>query len=150
MKLEFWGAPEIAAPSGLVWERLVDPTFVAQSAPAVESVEVIDATHFRVTSSFGVGSMKASLTMDGELFDLLPGRSARMRVRGRGPGSIIEVLSSIKVHSVDRGTVRLEWSATTELTGTLTKLGGKLLEGIARRLTEQFWNDFARRVAENQ
>ena len=72
-----------------------------------------------------------------------------MRVRGRGPGSIIEVLSSIRVHSLRPGTVRLEWSATTELTGTLTKLGGKLIEGIARRLTEQFWDDFARRVAEN-
>ncbi|HKH82403.1 MAG TPA: SRPBCC domain-containing protein [Gemmatimonadales bacterium] len=149
MKLEFSGAPEIAAHPGLVWERLVDPRFVAQSAPAVHSVEVFDPNHFRVTSSFGVGSMKASLIMDGEIFDLLPGRSARMRVRGRGPGSIIEVLSSIRVHNLRPGRVRLEWSATTELTGTLTKLGGKLIEGIARRLTEQFWDDFARRVAEN-
>jgi carbon monoxide dehydrogenase subunit G len=149
MKLQFSGAPEIAAHPGLVWERLVDPRFVAQSAPAVHSVEVFDPNHFRITSSLGVGTMKASLVMDGEMFDLLPGRSARMRVRGRGPGSVIEVLSSIRVHNLSSGRVRLEWSATTELTGPLTKLGGKLLQGIARRLTEQFWDDFARRVAEN-
>ena len=94
MKLEFSGSPEIAAPRDRVWQRLMDPHFVAQSAPGVESVEVIDPTHFKVISGFGVGSIKVRFTMDVELFDVVPGRSARMRVRGQGawfgPGRGIE------------------------------------------------------------
>jgi carbon monoxide dehydrogenase subunit G len=88
--------------------------------------------------------------MDGELFDLVPGVSAKMRVRGSGAGSLIEVLSSISVHDVGSGTVRLSWFATSELSGTVAKAGARLIEGIARKLTEQFWEDFARRVAEEQ
>jgi len=148
VKLEFSGAPEIAAPRERVWQRLIDPRFVARSAPGVESVEVIDPTHFKVISGFGVGSFKARLTLDGELFDIVPGTSARMRVWGKAPGSTVDVLSRIAIQEAGAGKVRLNWSATSELNGTVAKVGARLIEGIARKLTEQFWTDFARRVEE--
>jgi carbon monoxide dehydrogenase subunit G len=148
VKLEFSGAPEITARRERVWQRLVDPHFIARSAPAVQSVEVIDLNHFKVMSAFGVGGMKARLTMDGELLDLVPGSTAKMRLRGRGAGSVIEVLSSIALREAGSGKVRLHWSATTELSGMVTRVGARLIENIARQLTEQFWADFARRVTE--
>lgn len=148
MKLQFSGAPQITASRELVWQRLLDPRFVARSAPGVESVEVIDPTHFRVTSRVGVGLMKAKLTMDGELSDLVPGTGAKMRLLGKGAGSVIDVLSSITVQDTGPGTLRLNWTATTELSGTIANVGARLIEGIARKLTEQFWDDFARRVEE--
>jgi carbon monoxide dehydrogenase subunit G len=133
-----------------VWERLVNPRFVAQSAPGVKSVEVIDPTHFRMISGLGLGMMKAKLIMDGELFDIVPGVSATMRVRGSGAGSTIEVLTSIRIQDAAPGQVRLDWTAITELNGTVAKAGPRMIEGVARRLTEQFWEDFARRVGEEQ
>jgi len=48
MKLHFEGAPEIAKSRAQVWRCLMDPNFVAQSAPGVESVETIDPSHFKV------------------------------------------------------------------------------------------------------
>jgi uncharacterized protein len=150
VKLQFTGAPEVAAPKHIVWQRLIDPRFVAGSAPAVESVEVIDATRFRVISGFGPRTMKARVTLDGELFELVSGVSAKMHLRGNGPGSLVEVLSTIAVHDAGSGKVRLSWTATCELSGPVAKLGAKLLEGIARKMTEQFWDDFARRVGEEE
>ena len=55
MRLEFSGAPEIAAPAEQVWQRLLDHEFVASVAPGVESVEAADDRHFKVVSAFGVG-----------------------------------------------------------------------------------------------
>ena len=148
MKLQFSGSPQIRAPRHVVWQRLVDPRFVAGSAPGVESVEVIDATHFQVISGFGPRALKARITLEGELFDLVPGSSAKMRLRGNGPGSLVEVLSTIAVRDAGEGRVRLDWTATSDLSGTVASLGAKLLEGVARKMTEQFWDDFARRVGE--
>jgi carbon monoxide dehydrogenase subunit G len=73
-----------------------------------------------------------------------------MRLRGNGAGSVIEVLSTIAIRDAGPGRVRLHWTATTELSGTLANIGAKLLEGVARRMTEQFWDDFARRVGEEE
>ena len=146
MKLEFSGSPEIMAGKERVWARLMDPHFLARSAPGVESVEVIDPTHFKVVSGFGAGSFKIRFTMDVELFDIAPERSARMRMQAQAPGSAVDVLSSIEIQKAGPNAVRLNWSATSEITGTVAGLGARLMEGAARRLTEQFWTDFARRV----
>jgi uncharacterized protein len=148
MKLEFSGSPAIAAPRERVWERLMDPHFVAQSAPGVESVQAIDPTHFKVISGFGVGSIRVKFTMDVELFDIDAGKSAKMRVRGKAPGSAIDVLSNLQVDDSGSGATQLNWSATSEVSGTVASVGARLMEGTARKLTEQFWTDFAQRVSQ--
>jgi carbon monoxide dehydrogenase subunit G len=150
MKLEFSGSPAIAAPRERVWERLMDPHFVAQSAPGVESVQAIDPTHFKVISGFGVGSIRVRFTMDVELYDIIDGRSAKMRVRGKAPGSAIDVVSNLQVDDAGSGGTQLKWSATSEVSGTVASVGARLMEGTARKLTEQFWTDFARRVSDEE
>jgi carbon monoxide dehydrogenase subunit G len=148
MKLVFSGSPEIAAPRDRVWQRLMDPQFVARSAPGIESAEAIDPTHFKVVSGFGVGSIKVRFAMDVELFDVVPNQSANMRVRGKAPGSAVDVVSKLEIQDGGPNRVRLNWSATSEISGTVASVGARLLEGTARKLTEQFWTDFARRVSE--
>jgi uncharacterized protein len=148
MKLEFSGSPTIAAPRERVWVRLMDPHFVAQSAPGVESVDPIDPTHFKVISGFGVGSIKVRFAMDVELFDIVDHESAKMRVRGKAPGSAIDVVSSMQIADAGSSGSRLNWSATSEVSGTVASVGARLMEGTARKLTEQFWTDFARRVSQ--
>jgi carbon monoxide dehydrogenase subunit G len=148
MKLEFSGSPAIAAPRERVWERLMDPHFVAQSAPGVESVEAVDPTHFKVISGFGLGSIRVRFTMDVELFDIDAGKSAKMRVRGKAPGSAIDVVSKLQVDDAGSGGTQLNWSATSEVSGTVASVGARLMEGTARKLTEQFWTDFAQRVSQ--
>jgi len=69
VRLDFSGAPEIAAPPAEVWKRLLDHEFVASVAPGVESVEPIDDRHFKVISGFGVGAVKVRFQLDVELSD---------------------------------------------------------------------------------
>jgi uncharacterized protein len=149
MKLEFSGAPEITAPREKVWQKLRDPDFVAASGPGVESVETVDPTHFKVTSALGVGAVKVKFKLDVELFDIVEGRELKMRARGKAPGSAVDVLSALQLEDAGDGRTRLGWTATSEVSGTVASVGARLLEGTARRLTEQFWTDFARRVGES-
>jgi carbon monoxide dehydrogenase subunit G len=147
MNLEFSGAPEIRATRDHVWRRLLDPQFIARSAPGVERVEPLDATHFRMTLGLGIALLKLRLAFDVEMFDLVEGRSASMRASGRAPGSVIEMRSDIRVEDLPRGRVRLHWRAISSVSGALAGVGARLMEGVARKLTAQFWEDFADRVA---
>jgi carbon monoxide dehydrogenase subunit G len=147
MKLEFAGAPEIAAPREQVWDRLMDPNFVAASAPGVESVEALDPTHFNVVSGLGVGAVKVKFKLDVELSDIVEPERLRMTARGKAPGSVVDVISSVRLEEAGNGRTRLNWSATSNVSGTVASVGARLLEGTARRLTEEFWTDFARRVS---
>jgi carbon monoxide dehydrogenase subunit G len=148
MKLEFSGSPVIRATREYVWSRLTDPDFVAASGPGIETVEALDPTHFKVVSGLGVGSVKVRFKLDVELFDIVEGQSLKMRSRGKAPGSMVDIVSSLQIADAAPGTVRLDWSATSEVSGTVASVGARLLEGTARKLTEGFWTDFARRVGE--
>jgi carbon monoxide dehydrogenase subunit G len=150
MKLEFSGAPEITASRQLVWAKLMDPDFVAASAPGVESVEPADPTHFKVISGLGVGSVKVRFKLDVELFDMVPGHELKMRAQGKAPGSAVDVVSHLRLEDAGPEKIRLSWSATSLVSGTVAGVGARLLEGAARRLTEQFWTDFARRAGQGR
>jgi carbon monoxide dehydrogenase subunit G len=145
MKLEFSGAPDISAPRDKVWECLMDPDFVAASAPGVESVEVVDPAHFKVHSGIGLGTFRLKFNLDVELSDIVAPDRLTMTALGRASGSAVDVVSRVRLKESGTGT-RLEWTATCEISGTVASLGARLLEGVARRLTEEFWADFARRV----
>ena len=150
MKLEFAGAPEILAPREEVWSRLMDPNFVAASAPGVESVEPVDATHFRVISGIGVGPLRVSFQLDVELSDVVPLERLRMTALGRASGSAVDTVSSVRLEPLGNGRTRLSWAATSTISGAVAGFGPRLLEAAARRLTEDFWTDFARRVSEDR
>jgi carbon monoxide dehydrogenase subunit G len=145
MKLQFSGDPVITAPRRIVWDRLTDPDFIARSAPGVESVQAVDPTHFTVVSGLGLGPMKVRFTLDVELFDIVEPESLKMRSVARGPGSVVDVVSAVRLEDEPTGT-RLNWSATSDVNGTVASLGPRLIEGTARMMTEHFWTDFARRV----
>jgi carbon monoxide dehydrogenase subunit G len=146
MQLEFSGAPEIAAPRARVWARLTDPDFIAASAPGVESVERVDSTRFRVISGIGVGPMRLKFELDVELSEIVEPERLRMTALGRAPGSAVDTVSSVRLEPLGDSRTRLAWTAVTTISGAVAALGGRLLEGIARRLTEDFWSDFARRA----
>lgn len=146
MKLQFSGAPEITATRQQVWTRLMDPQFVAASAPGVESVEAIDPRQYKVISAFGVGSIKLRFTLHVELAEVVEPERVKMRARGKAPGSNVDVVASVHLEEAGTGLIRLNWTAESDLSGTVASVGARLLEGTARKLTEQFWQDFARRV----
>ena len=148
MRLDFSGAPEIAAPPDVVWQRLLDHEFVASVAPGVESVQAIDDRHFKVVSAFGVGAVKVRFQLDVELSEVTPPRSLKMTAHGKAPGSGVEVSTTLEIQPVPPDRSRLKWSAISEVRGTVASVGARLLKGTAKKLTETFWDKFAARVGE--
>src|SRR3954471_20414077 len=59
VSMKFAGTVDIAAPRDRVWAFVIDPNQVGQCGPGVESIEVIDATHFKATAKVGIGFISA-------------------------------------------------------------------------------------------
>ena len=146
MKLAFAGAPEVRATAAEVWRRLLDPHFIGASTPGVESVEVTGPGAFRMQLGFGVAMLKFRFDMDVSFHDIGEGGSARMEARGTASGTTVSMISRIRLEEIARQLQRRHWDAETTITGTLAGVGGRLVEGVAHRLTARFWEDFAERV----
>lgn len=146
MRLNFAGAPEIRTTRSAVWDHLLDPHFIAGCLPAVESVEILEPTRFRVVSGFGVGFVRLDFTVVIELFDLIEPEHAQLRMHGTAPGTTVDMRSRIAIEELGRERVRLRWQASSTVEGAAAAMGHRLMEGAARRLTEMFWEEFARQA----
>ncbi len=142
MNFNFSGAPEVRASAHTIWLRLTDPMAVAHAGPGVQRVKVIDPHHFEVITGLKLAALKLEFTMKVELFDVAPERELKMRARGKATGSSIEVLSQVKLEPLSEDLTRLGWDATTEMKGIVARIGGSRLEGLARDLTQRFWDRF--------
>lgn len=145
MHLSFAGSPEAMAPRTLVWEKLMDPAFMAAATPGVEAVEQVDPTHYRVISGFGVGALRLQFTLDVEASNLVPPERATLTARGAAAGSTVNLAASIRLEEPAPGRTTMHWTCDCDIDGPLTGLGG-LVEGAARKVVERFWLDFAQRV----
>jgi carbon monoxide dehydrogenase subunit G len=59
-----------------------------------------------------------------------------MRLRGGAGASAIDGLSKITLLTAPADNIRLSWSATSELTGPLSKGGAGLIGGVAHKLMD--------------
>lgn len=148
MKLQFSGAPEVHATRERVWQALLDPHFVGASAPGVEQITVINAERYDLHLGIGVAFLKLHIVMHVQMHDLVAGERAQLTATGTAAGTDVKVHSAIAIEPLAADRQKLAWSAEGEVEGALANLGARLLEGVVRSFTEDFWEDFARRVGE--
>lgn len=146
LRLEFSGSPTVGTDRQVVWRRLLDPHFVAASVPGLESVRVLTPEHFQIVAALRYGPMKVDLAVEVQLSDLVEPERAQLRASVNASGSIVTALSHVHLGAPSPNLTLLDWTATVEIDGMLAGLGSPFVDGIARKLTSDFWTDFARRA----
>lgn len=134
--MKFEGSVDIAAPRDKVWAFVIDPNQVGQCGPGVESIEVIDATHFKAVAKVGIGFISARFTVNMEMADQDPPNRAVIKAHGQAPGSAVDATASMTLSAIDAGT-RMDWDADVTISGSLASLGARLIEGTANKMIGQ-------------
>jgi carbon monoxide dehydrogenase subunit G len=135
--MKFSGTTDINAPRDRVWAFVIDPNQVGQCGPGVESIEVIDATHFKATAKVGVGFINARFVVNMELAEQVPPDHAVIKAHGQAPGSAVDATALMTLSDGPEGGTRMEWSADVAIAGSLASLGARLIEGTANKMIGQ-------------
>lgn len=136
--MEFSGAVDIPAPRDQVFAFVIDPNRVGQCGPGVESIEVIDATHFRAKAKVGVGFIQARFVVDLEIAEMRAPDMAIIRAHGQAPGSAVDGLGRMNlVDGPEPGTTTMLWAAEVSLSGMLASVGARMVEGTANKMIGQ-------------
>jgi len=135
--MHFEGSVEIAAPRDRVWAFVIDPNQVGPCGPGVESVEVIDETHFRSKAKVGVGYISARFVVDLEMAELDAPNKAVIKARGQAPGTAVDATASMNLRDGDAGGTVMDWVADVNIAGTIASVGARLIEGTANKMIGQ-------------
>jgi carbon monoxide dehydrogenase subunit G len=133
--MRFEGTVEIAAPRERVWGFLIDPNQVGRCGPGVESIDVIDATHFKAIARLGVGFISARFAVELELAELEAPTRAVINAHGQAPGSAVDATAEMRLSDGTLpGTTAMDWTADVTIHGHLASVGARLIEGTATKL----------------
>ena len=136
--MRFEGTVDINAARDKVWAFLTDPQQVGSCGPGVESVEVIDDTHFKAVAKVGVGFISARFATNLEMAEQDPPNRARIKVHGQAPGSAVDAVAEMRLADGSApDTTRMDWDADVTIAGTLASVGARLIEGTANKLIGQ-------------
>jgi carbon monoxide dehydrogenase subunit G len=135
--MELSGTVLINAPRDRVWAFVTDPEKVGACGPGVESVEVVDATHFRARAKVGVGFISARFVVDLEMAEQEPPDRAVIHARGQAPGSAVDGSGEMRLSGPPEGPTTMDWSARVQISGTIASVGARLIEGTATKLVGQ-------------
>ena len=135
--MHFEGTVQINAPRDKVWAFLIEPNQVGSCGPGVESIEVIDDTHFKATAKVGVGFISARFVVNMELVDLEAPDKANIKAHGQAPGSAVDATATMNLSDGEGGGTRMDWLADVNISGTLASVGARLIEGTANKMIGQ-------------
>jgi len=136
-RVEFAGTVEIRAPREKVFAFLDDPQQVGSCGPGVESIEIVDATHFVARAKVGVGFISARFRIDAEVTErIVPERSV-IKVRGQAPGSAVDALATMSLRDGAEGVTIMDWTATVTISGTIASVGARMIQGTADKMIGQ-------------
>ena len=135
--MKFAGTVDIAAPRDRVWAFVIDPDQVGQCGPGVESIEVVDNTHFKATAKVGIGFISARFVVNMEMAELAAPDHAVIKAHGQAPGSAVDATARMDLSDGPDGGTRMDWSADVTISGSLASLGARLIEGTANKMIGQ-------------
>ena len=146
--MNYKGTVTIDAPREKVWKFLTDPTQLSDCAPGLESLEIITPNEkFRAVASVGFGAVKARFVTDATWLGLDAPNSARMKIHGKAPGSMVDGTSEMLLRDGEKpGQTVLNWSADITVVGTIASLAARLMGPVTQKITDAFFENVRKKI----
>jgi carbon monoxide dehydrogenase subunit G len=145
--MQFKGTVEIDAPRDRVWAFLIDPNQVGTCGPGVESIEVVDADHFKAKAKVGIGFISARFVVDMTIAERNEPDLAILKAHGQAPGSAVDATASMALSGPPEGPTSMDWAADVAISGTLASVGARMIEGTANKMIGQTFDCIRAKLA---
>jgi uncharacterized protein len=148
MALTMTGEVDLAASQQVVWDKLNDPEVLKACIPGCESLEKTADNELQAVAKIKIGPVSATFKGKVELTDINPPHG--YTIAGEGQGGIAgfaKGAAKVDLVPIDGGT-RMTYAVEAQVGGKIAQLGARLIDGVAKRLADQFFERFAEKVNE--
>jgi hypothetical protein len=136
------GTQVIGADRPAVWAALNDPEVLKACIPGCQSIAKTSDTAFEAEVKQKIGPVSATFRGVVTLSDLNP--PAGYTITGEGKGGAAGFAkggAAVSLAESPDGTV-LTYKADAHVGGKIAQLGARLIDGLAKKLADQFFSDF--------
>lgn len=141
------GEQLIPLPRQRVWEALNDPETLKACIPGCESIERVSDAEYKIAMTAAIGPVKAKFSGKLLLSDLNPPESYTIAFEGSGGAAGFGKGGAKVVLAPEGDSTRLVYTAHATVGGKLAQIGSRLIDGVAKKMTEDFFAKFNQVVA---
>lgn len=145
--MEMSGEQIIQAGQAEVWRGLNDPAMLQACISGCESIEMLSDTEYAVVTTTAIGPVKAKFRGKLRLADLDPPNSYSLSFDGQGGAAGFGKGSAKVSLSAAGSATRLSYEVKAQVGGKLAQLGSRLIDGVAKKLADDFFAAFNRNIA---
>ena len=133
-------------PREKVYAALTDPAVLQRCIEGCEELVATGPDTFDAKLKVGIGAIKGAYSGKVELKDRKPPESLTLQIEGKGMPGFVRSTASIRLSEKDGGT---ELAADGEATvgGLIAAVGSRLVEGIAKKMIEEFFQKLRQHLA---
>ena len=149
MAMTMTGEVELAAPQETVWAKLNDPDVLKACIPGCETLEKLSDNAFQATAKIKIGPVSAKFAGRVELSDIDAPNG--YTISGEGQGGIAGFAkggAKVSLRPSGTGTI-MSYDVEAQVGGKIAQLGARLIDGVAKRMADQFFERFAAEVSGN-
>lgn len=140
--MELTGTRQIAADRATVWAALNDPEVLKAAIPGCQEMSGSAETGFEATVKQKVGPVSATFHGAVQLSNVVPGESYTISGEGKGGAAgFAKGGADVRLEDKDGGTL-LTYDVRANVGGKLAQLGSRLIDGFAKKMADQFFENF--------
>lgn len=132
------------APVDAVWAALNDPATLKSCVPGCESIEPTGENAYRMVIAQQVGPVSAKFTGTMQVSDVAAPRAYTLRFDGQsGAARCVNGVAHVSLVADSQSATTLSYDTRAQVSGKIAQVGSRLIDGVAARLTEEFFNRLA-------
>ena len=141
--MEMTGQQLISLPQAQTWEALNDTEVLRACIPGCEALDRVSDTRYEVAMRTRVGPVNARFKGVMTLEDVDAPRGCTMIFEGQGGvAGFAKGQAAVALAPESDATTRLEYSVKAMVGGKLAQLGARLIDGVARKMADDFFKAF--------
>lgn len=145
--MEMTGEQLIALPQQATWDALNDTAVLMDCIPGCDSIDRQSDNEFLLTMTAKVGPVSAKFKGKMTLSDVNPPDSYTLHFEGQG-GVAGFAKGEASVQLTPEGeTTKLSYTVKASIGGKLAQVGARLIDGVAKKMAEQFFTAFNKRAS---
>ena len=145
--MEMTGAQLIPLPQEATWRALNDTAILKECIPGCETIEQVSDSEYQLVMTAKVGPVSAKFKGKMTLSDVDQPRAYTLVFEGQGGvAGFARGQANVQLVPDSDGT-RLGYAVKAMVGGKLAQVGARLVDGVAKKLAEQFFTAFNQRVS---
>ena len=129
-----------------VWKALNNPNILKQCIPGCESFDKESSTVFNATATNQIGPMNATFSGTVTLSNIQENQSYTLSGEGQSPVGFANGSADVKLKE-ENGTTTLSYEVDVNVGGKIAQLGSRLINGVAKKMSDYFFGRFSDLVA---